>query len=827
MDKRQELVDACRTAQATVIAAIEEDGQWTSDGKASVSDIISQNLVDPTSTLSAATLTTVFRRLFETEILPEASIISLLTEVQTHNSLEYLQQVVVDVVEDLQELESSRKEEKGKITIDSVAEITQQDTGRGTRILKSLLESGMLSVSDVAHLVDSSRLSVLGLLSSQPRHNSLEKRKRTNRFYRQKKYTLIRECSEGWARLIVLLTEESALGPRATGNNPSAEPDVDRQQRARTLWRKIVALIGYYDLSPARVLDIILDAFCHKLTSHWRFFLELLECTPWSLRNMGNKGKAKSEAEEDDEKDRSDTEFAEAMELEGGNLILTQVLGFKFGLYQEPERDLKGAIKDLEATPKELALVAAILIKHRLVRTLDILPYLAPNDEVMENLAADFTAKVRREMGGSGNALTQSGALKDDDAPSTSSSSANGPGAGATNMTSEEIDNLPNQRVMLCESLLSIGHLPPAMFMLSRWPVMAQSSALEQNSEQTKKAWLDIMRVLILPSMPLLKSNYSFNIEIWPLLQRMGTAQRHALYGEWHAAISNPMHSRYMPVMAAAAAQTTTEVKRILKRMTTSYDRVHARAIGKFSYSAPTALWSVILPQITSYQNMKTTVVESARYLSDFGWDVTIFMLLDALTNESKTAVKQDGTSASTWLIGVAAFIGQLAKRYIVMNLHPFFHLILNQLARDNLSGLITLKHIVSAMAGIDPIINVSPDQVRCFSGGGVLYVEGVEATRADYAEPPRAPQERSAMAGVKPQRKQNSTKARNRLLTSLEASGLTVPLLVAMCQARKSCIFTATSASEHNKQLVTSMDECHSICNQFIRFLHNTMSKE
>jgi hypothetical protein len=73
-------------------------------------------------------------------------------------------------------------------------------------------------------------------------------------------------------------------------------------------------------------------------------------------------------------------------------------------------------------------------------------------------------------------------------------------------------------------------------------------------------------------------------------------------------------------------------------------------------------------------------------------------MLLDALTNEVKTAVKQDGTSASTWLIGVAAFIGQLAKRYSSMNLHPFLQLILNQLGRDNLSGLITLKHVISAM---------------------------------------------------------------------------------------------------------------------------------
>jgi hypothetical protein len=33
MDKRQELLDACRSAQLVVEAAIQEDGQWTDDGK--------------------------------------------------------------------------------------------------------------------------------------------------------------------------------------------------------------------------------------------------------------------------------------------------------------------------------------------------------------------------------------------------------------------------------------------------------------------------------------------------------------------------------------------------------------------------------------------------------------------------------------------------------------------------------------------------------------------------------------------------------------------------------------------------------------------------
>ncbi len=104
--------------------------------------------------------------------------------------------------------------------------------------------------------------------------------------------------------------------------------------------------------------------------------------------------------------------------------------------------------------------------------------------------------------------------------------------------------------------------------------------------------------------------------------------------------------------MALAAARTMNDAKQVLKRMTSGLERAHARAIGKGSYSAPTAMWSVILPQISSYQNMIPTVVEGARYLSELGWDITIYMLLDALSDSSKDRVKDDGLSASVWLQG-------------------------------------------------------------------------------------------------------------------------------------------------------------------------------
>jgi hypothetical protein len=110
----------------------------------------------------------------------------------------------------------------------------------------------------------------------------------------------------------------------------------------------------------------------------------------------------------------------------------------------------------------------------------------------------------------------------------------------------------------------------------------------------------------------------------------------------------------YVPAMGLAAAAVQNTTKQTLKRMTSELNRAHARAIGKGSYSAPTALWQAILPQIMSYENMIDTVVESARYLSALGWDVTMFMLLDALSDESKERVKNDGLTASAWLQGAS-----------------------------------------------------------------------------------------------------------------------------------------------------------------------------
>lgn len=64
-------------------------------------------------------------------------------------------------------------------------------------------------------------------------------------FYKQQKYNLQREESAGYAKLLAELYKDHG----GSGTSPAA------------LLRRIQSLIGFFELDPNRVLDMVLDAF--------------------------------------------------------------------------------------------------------------------------------------------------------------------------------------------------------------------------------------------------------------------------------------------------------------------------------------------------------------------------------------------------------------------------------------------------------------------------------------------------------------------------------------------------------------------------------------
>ena len=192
-----------------------------------------------------------------------------------------------------------------------------------------------------------------GLWTDKP---GLEKRLvkiNTSLVYRQQKYNLLREESEGYSKLLTVLV-----------SLPS--PPMDPTSHITNIF----SLIGYFDLDPNRVLDMVLEVMEHQL---WNAsFLTLLK----KFRRSS----------------------------------IVHILGFKFVHYHDlgkkDEIEDSKVAKDLSdsgqqeasplpatPTPKSLYLLAATLLTASMLELENLLPYLAPNvDDTAKLLVKDQTA---------------------------------------------------------------------------------------------------------------------------------------------------------------------------------------------------------------------------------------------------------------------------------------------------------------------------------------------------------------------------------------------------------------------------------------------------
>uniref|UniRef100_A0A6G5ACT8 Putative secreted protein n=1 Tax=Rhipicephalus microplus TaxID=6941 RepID=A0A6G5ACT8_RHIMP len=143
---------------------------------------------------------------------------------------------------------------------------------------------------------------------------------KTRLFYKQNKYNLFREESEGYAKLATELSQEIT-----SKISPDYMIEVMR------------SLIGCFNLDPNRVLDIVLEAFECRIHLE-DFFVPLLTkylCNPATI---------------------------------------SQVLGFKFTFYQGEAG---------EPTPLSLYRLAAVLIRNEVIALDDLYSLLLPDDAAL------------------------------------------------------------------------------------------------------------------------------------------------------------------------------------------------------------------------------------------------------------------------------------------------------------------------------------------------------------------------------------------------------------------------------------------------------------
>ncbi|TBU49613.1 transcription factor/nuclear export subunit protein 2-domain-containing protein [Dichomitus squalens] len=308
--------------------------------------------------------------------------------------------------------------------------------------------------------------------------------------------------------------------------------------------------------------------------------------------------------------------------------------------------------------------------------------------------------------------------------------------------------------------------------------------------------WFKLLRRYILPALPLIRGNAVCTVDVWNVLRQFEITLRWQLYGEWKTSTY-----KSHPELRVRQVQTDREAKGILRRLSHNTIDTLSGAVAKLAYSNPCIFFTNAVNQVMAYDNLAGVVIQSLNYVTLMGFDVLVYIILDAFANPNKERVKDDGVNISDWLQSLASFTGMLFRRYSA-DLTPLLTYVVHQLQNGQTTEIVVFRELIWKMAGIEPLPSLSDSQIAAMAGGPTLRIEAVaSSTRGARLDPGDA-----------------TYKGPHRLGKALLDSSLALPLLVQVAQQRQSCVYRAPDA--HLKSLASLFDTTHGVLLQYLELL-------
>ncbi|GER41251.1 THO complex subunit [Striga asiatica] len=532
---------------------------------------------------------------------------------------------------------------------------------------------------------------------------SKEVRVNTRLLYQQTKFNLLREESEGYAKLVTLLCQV----PEASDENASA-----------ATVGIIKSLIGHFDLDPNRVFDIVLE--CFELQLDNSIFLDLIPIFP------------KSHA--------------------------SHILGFKFQYFQRVEINTP--------VPTRLYQLTALLVKKKFIEVDSIYSHLLPKDEEAFDHYSSFSAKRLDEASKIGkiNLAATGKDLMDDEKQGDVTVDLFAALDMETLAVAERSSELTNNQTLgllmgfldvddwlhahqllqrlsplnpvehikicggvfrliekailspyrsVCDIQVSTAGMPSGVgtnletgatslkffvdlstelfeMLAAVGPYLYRDTLLLQKTTRVLRAYylsaLELVRdgdgafsshsvtvgdrnprlhlkdarlrieealgACLLPSLQLIPANPAVGQEIWELLSLLPYEVRYRLYGEWEK------DDEHFPMILAARQTAKLDTRRILKRLAKENLKQLGRMVAKLAHANPMTVLRTIVHQIEAYRDMIAPVVDAFKYLTQLEYDVLEYVVIERLAQGGREKLKDDGLNLSDWLQSLASFWG-------------------------------------------------------------------------------------------------------------------------------------------------------------------------
>ncbi|KAK5083084.1 THO2 plays a role in transcriptional elongation [Lithohypha guttulata] len=326
---------------------------------------------------------------------------------------------------------------------------------------------------------------------------------------------------------------------------------------------------------------------------------------------------------------------------------------------------------------------------------------------------------------------------------------------------------------------------------------IGKASLQDDNSQENRDRWLDLIKRILLPSLSLTKSNPGVVNEVFELVSTYSTETRYRMYLEWSKGDTSRTDD-----MRSAFELARAETRDVLKKISKTNVKPMARTLAKIAYANPHVVITAALPQIESYDSIADVFVEGSRYFTDLGYDVLTWALVESMEKDNRVGVQADGIFTSKWLTALSHFIGKVYKRHNLMKPGPVLQYVAKQLYKGKNINLIILEQLIVAMAGIAPDTDYNDTQLLAMGGGPLLQSQTILQLL---------------------DQRHNLKATAKRLIKALQDCDLVSNLLLSMAQQRQACVFQEGDAPL--KAVGHSFDEITRVMAQYLELLKTNMS--
>ena len=320
--------------------------------------------------------------------------------------------------------------------------------------------------------------------------------------------------------------------------------------------------------------------------------------------------------------------------------------------------------------------------------------------------------------------------------------------------------------------------------------------------------------------MSLFPSNVSISMELWSVLAKLPYQIRYGLYGssrlaglEKGATRSSP-RTKALPVIESEV-QTGIEIRYSLKRLSKDNIKETGRQLSKISHSNPLVVFTTILNQIESYDNLIQMMVDTFVHVTELGLDVLGYCLLVALgggdSKGGRSKLKEDGVNAAQWLSSLEAFAGAFYKKFPRVEMHGLLAYLVRRLEEGEILELGVFRTLLTTagsygFADCESTAGLSETQLDGRAGSQLLKRE-----TSDF--------------GIV---EKFNRAASFKLRSVLQDSDVGAVILILLSQIRSRILYHVDkSTPKHIKLLGSRYDSCQMVLSVLTDFLTDTTEEQ